>query len=69
LTENDDMLSPEFKASIELRMRQLIVVGIKTCRSCPDLKTCADSNKKAGKGYCKRLQNAMKESADISRVG
>ena len=60
MTENEGTLSPEFKALVELRIGQLIVVGIKTCMSCPDLKTCTDSNKKAGKRYCKRLQDAMR---------
>ena len=62
---DDDALTPEFKALVELRIGQLIVACIKTCASCPDLKTCADSNKKAGERYCQRLQDAMRRLGSV----
>lgn len=65
MTENEDTLSQEFKALVELRIGQLVVACIKTCASCPDLKTCADSNKKAGERYCQRLQDAMRRSGGV----
>ena len=65
LTGNDNAFSPEFKVLVELKMGQLIVVCIKTCISCPDLRTCADSNRKAGERYCQRLQDAMRRSGGV----